>query len=74
MNLISRSYVPSNVPFVDNISQVTAVADQTFVAAPDGSWGIVIIKKVTGTQMFLTGITTRRTWRFAVCESSMRIG
>ncbi len=59
MNLISRAYAPNGLPFVDSIAQITATSDQTFVAPPDGSWGIVIIKKAAGTQLFLTGITTR---------------
>lgn len=59
MNLISRSYVPDDMPFVDSVAQITATTDQTFVAAPDGSWGIVIIKRASGTHVLLTGITTR---------------
>jgi hypothetical protein len=56
--LTSRSYT-SGIPSIENIARIQASSDEKFVAPPDGSWGIVILKKEGGTQLFLTGITTR---------------
>ena len=58
MSFIFKSHDISS-PVVESIAQITSTTDKTFMVTPDGSWGILVMKKQGGTHVFLTGVTTK---------------
>lgn len=49
----------SDSPHVHQVGCASASSDSTFLAVPDGSWGLVVMRSERQTKVYLTGSTTR---------------